>query len=87
MVGPVYVQPGHADDAVTMALGYGREFGKVAKGVGFNANLLRASTAPWFEAGASLAKTGKRHRFGTTQIHWSMEGRDPAHGRHRWPTC
>jgi Fe-S-cluster-containing dehydrogenase component len=78
LLGPVYVQPGHADGVATIALGYGREFGKVSKGVGFNANLLRVSNAPWFEPGASLAKTGKRHRFGTTQIHWSMEGRDPA---------
>jgi MoCo/4Fe-4S cofactor protein with predicted Tat translocation signal len=76
--GPVYVVPGHADQVATIALGYGREFGKVAKGVGFNANLLRVSTSPWFEQGASLAKLGKRHRFGTTQLHWSMEDRDPA---------
>ena len=78
VAGPAYVVPGHADGVATISLGYGREFGKVAKGVGFNANLLRVSTAPWFEGGASLAKTGKRHRFGTTQIHWSMEKRDPA---------
>ena len=76
--GPVYVQPGHADHAITISLGYGRSFGKVAKGVGFNANQLRSSTAPWFEVGATLTRTGKRHRFGTTQQHWSMEHhRDP----------
>jgi MoCo/4Fe-4S cofactor protein with predicted Tat translocation signal len=77
VTGPVYVQPGHADGAATLALGYGRSFGKIAKGVGFNAYLLRTSAAPWFEPGGSITKTNKRHRFGTTQVHWSMEGRDP----------
>ncbi|HEY0708139.1 MAG TPA: 4Fe-4S dicluster domain-containing protein, partial [Polyangia bacterium] len=75
--GPVYVQVGHADQAVTVALGYGRTVGKIARGVGFNAGLLRTSATPWFASGASIAKTGKRHRFGITQVHWSMENRDP----------
>ena len=39
---PVAVQPGHADDSVTMLLGYGREHcGRVGKGVGYNGYPLR----------------------------------------------
>ena len=43
-------------------------FGQVAKGVGFNAGLLRTSRAPWFERGGSPApRPARRHRFGITQ--------------------
>ena len=38
---PVAVAPGHADNSVTVYLGYGREFGRVAGGAGFNAYLVR----------------------------------------------
>jgi Fe-S-cluster-containing dehydrogenase component len=77
IAGPALVQPGHVDNSVTLPLGYGRTVGKVATGVGFNAGALRASRAPWFEQGAAVRKTGGRHRFGITQIHWKMEGRAP----------
>ncbi len=80
VTGPAYIQPGHADESVTIALGYGRK-GAEARGVGigFNANLLRPSDAPWFTRGARLAKTARpRHRFGITQDHWAMEERQPA---------
>jgi Fe-S-cluster-containing dehydrogenase component len=76
--GPALIQPGHADAAVTLPLGYGRTVGRFATGVGFNAGLLRTSRAPWFELGGTLRRTGGRHRFGITQVHWKMEGRDPA---------
>ena len=75
--GPVFVQVGHADEAITLALGYGRKVGKVAAGVGFDAGLLRDSRAPWYALGAEIRKTGGRHRFGITQVHWTMEDRDP----------
>ena len=40
------VQPGHADNAISIALGYGRtQCGRVGKDVGFNANLIRTSDA------------------------------------------
>jgi molybdopterin-containing oxidoreductase family iron-sulfur binding subunit len=77
VTGPVYVQAGHVDEAVTVALGYGTPLGAVSKGVGFNAGALRVSAAPWFDRGAQLTRTARRHRFGTTQVHWTMEGRDP----------
>ncbi len=48
----VMVQPGHADNAVSIALGYGRaRCGRVGKDVGFNANLIRTSDAFWFGDG------------------------------------
>jgi MoCo/4Fe-4S cofactor protein with predicted Tat translocation signal len=76
--GPICVQPGHADHSATVSLGYGRTADlSIGKGIGFNAGVLRTSAAPWFEGGASLSNTGRRHVFGITQVHWSMEGRDP----------
>jgi molybdopterin-containing oxidoreductase family iron-sulfur binding subunit len=79
VTGPVYIQPGHADEAVTVALGYGRGGAEeIARGVGFNAGLLRTSAAPWFERGISLTKISGHHKFGITQDHWSMEEREPA---------
>jgi molybdopterin-containing oxidoreductase family iron-sulfur binding subunit len=82
VTGPVYVQPGHADETVSLALGYGRTAGSpVGRDVGFNAGLLRSSRSPWFERGASVIKVGSHYRFGITQDHWSMESRQPAiHG-------
>ena len=74
---PIWVQPGHADDSVTVHFGYGRTHaGRVGNGVGFNAYLLRTSTAPWFGSGLEIAKAGT-YDLSTTQTHWSMEGRAP----------
>ena len=41
---PAWIDPGHAQDAVTISLGYGRtRAGRVGNGVGFNAFALRGS--------------------------------------------
>ncbi len=77
--GPAMIVPGHADDAITLPLGYGRErTGHIGKLVGFNANAIRTSDAPWFDRGASVAVTGSKHRFAITQDHWTIspDGRD-----------
>ena len=73
--GPVWMLPGHADAAVTVHLGYGRtRGGKIANGVGFNANLLRTSAKPWVLRG-EVRKTGDRQTLVSTQDHNSMENR------------
>jgi len=74
---PVWVHPGHADNAVTIELGYGRRRGgQVADGVGFDAYQLRTVEAPWFGGGLEVQKLSERHALATTQTHHSMEGRD-----------
>ncbi len=74
---PVWILPGQADQSVTVNLGYGRtRAGHVGNGTGFNAYALRSSETPWFGAGLSVRKTGKRYRLAATQHHFSMEGRD-----------
>ncbi|MCY1081584.1 TAT-variant-translocated molybdopterin oxidoreductase [Archangium lansingense] len=75
---PVWITPGIADGVVVLPLGYGRTglFETVAKEVGFNANLVRNSDAPWFDGGASLEKDARAtHKFSLTQSHWRTEGR------------
>jgi molybdopterin-containing oxidoreductase family iron-sulfur binding subunit len=71
--GAVMIQPGHADESVTLPLGYGRSGAEqVARGLGFNAGSIRVGEAPWFDGGATLVKTGGGYKFGITQDHWSM---------------
>jgi MoCo/4Fe-4S cofactor protein with predicted Tat translocation signal len=73
---PVWVAPGHADDSVTLHLGYGRSrAGHVGTGAGFNAYLLRTTDAPWFGTGAAIRKIEGRIPLATTQTQSAMEGR------------
>ena len=73
---PVWIQPGHPDNAVTLHLGYGRRrTGPVGAGAGFDANPLRTSNALWSVPGATITKTGETRSLATTQEHFSMEGR------------
>ncbi len=72
---PVWIQPGHADNAISAALGYGRaRVGRVGTGVGRNVYRIRAAAGLNFTA-AAVAKTGRSYKLSTTQEHHSMEGR------------
>ncbi len=74
---PVWIVPGHADNSVTIHLGFGRSrVGRVGNGVGFNAYALRTSEAPWFDTGLEINPTGESYPLATTQQHFSMEGRE-----------
>ncbi|HTW22212.1 MAG TPA: TAT-variant-translocated molybdopterin oxidoreductase [Candidatus Baltobacteraceae bacterium] len=64
----VFVVPGHADNSVTLHMGYGRRrSGKIGTGPGFNANLLRPSSAPWIASGLRIEKTDKQYFFASMQ--------------------
>jgi molybdopterin-containing oxidoreductase family iron-sulfur binding subunit len=74
---PVWIAPGHADESVTVHLGFGREFsGRVGKGVGFNAYALRGSSDPWFAQGLEVVRTNRKGELACVQDHHSMEGRE-----------
>jgi MoCo/4Fe-4S cofactor protein with predicted Tat translocation signal len=74
--GPVWIQPGLADDSLVLALGYGRQKpGRVGQGTGFNAYAVRTTQTPYIASGATLTRTGQTYPFSCTQDHWSMEGR------------
>ncbi|MGH9803730.1 MAG: TAT-variant-translocated molybdopterin oxidoreductase [Candidatus Acidiferrales bacterium] len=73
---PAWISPGHADESVTVFLGYGRaRAGRVGSGVGVNAYALRGADAPWFDRGLEISKTGNRYQLATTQHHHTMDGR------------
>jgi molybdopterin-containing oxidoreductase family iron-sulfur binding subunit len=73
---PAIVVPGHADRAITLAMGYGRSGAEtLARGVGVNANAIRSWSAPYHDAGISVTRTGTRRDLAVTQEHWSLEGR------------
>ncbi len=73
---PVFVMPGHARDAITLTVGYGRtRAGRIGDKLGVNAFTLRGSTAPFFGA-ASISATGDEYELAATQEHWAIEGRN-----------
>jgi len=70
----IHVAPGHADGSVTLHLGYGRRrAGNVGTAAGFNANLIRSSTAPWIAHGLKIEKTGDRYYFAATQQQYIID--------------
>jgi MoCo/4Fe-4S cofactor protein with predicted Tat translocation signal len=74
---PVWVNPGHADNSLTLSLGYGRRrAGRVGSGTGFDVNALRTTAAPFVLSGVELTRTGERYDLACTQDHWSLEGRN-----------
>lgn len=71
---PVWIMPGHANDSVTLHLGYGRRrAGKVGTGIGFDAYSLRTWSHPWFGSGLEIRKTGERYSLARTQHHHAIE--------------
>jgi molybdopterin-containing oxidoreductase family iron-sulfur binding subunit len=69
---PIWITPGHADDSLTLHLGYGRRrAGHVGTGKGFNAYSLSTSANPWIGS-ATVEKTGKTYQLVTTQHHHIM---------------
>ena len=79
LVAPVFALPGHADDCITLPLGYGRSAPgePVAQGVGVSGYALRFSENPYFAAVEVELDPGT-HPLVTTQEHWRMEGRELA---------
>jgi len=65
----VFIVPGHADNSITLHLGYGRRrAGTVGTGQGFDAYLVRTSSAPWIARGAQVEATGKSYEFASMQF-------------------
>ncbi len=76
---PIWIVPGHADNCVTVHLGYGRRLvGTVGVGHGFDAYKIRSQPTSWLGRARTFAKTGGRQTLVSTHSHFSMEGRDLA---------
>ena len=77
------ISPGHADNSVTIPLGYGRkQTGPVGDDAGFNAYLLRTPSNPHYIIAdgqaidsVTVTKAGGKYPLSITQDHWSIEGR------------
>ncbi len=79
---PVYIAPGQAPGAVSVAIGYGRkEGGELQKGVGFNVqDFIQVDRGLYEHSGfpVEIKKTGETYDLAQTQGHHSMEGRQLA---------
>jgi molybdopterin-containing oxidoreductase family iron-sulfur binding subunit len=74
--GPVWTQPGQADNTIALALGYGRaKTGRVGRNSGYNAYALRTTKNLHCALAAKISDTGKLHSLSVTQDHGTMEGR------------
>lgn len=87
---PAWIQPGHADDSITVHTGYGRQgIGRVADtGVdsselfgakhtygGVNVYPIRTTSGMLFSS-ATVSTTGETYSIASVQDHHSLEGRD-----------
>ncbi|HEX3446439.1 MAG TPA: TAT-variant-translocated molybdopterin oxidoreductase [Chthoniobacterales bacterium] len=79
---PIWILPGQAKQTISLYLGGGRtNAGRVGDGAGFNAYQLRLSDALWFASNVEVRKSGRRTRLVSTQLHHSMQGREPVRTR------
>jgi molybdopterin-containing oxidoreductase family iron-sulfur binding subunit len=75
VIAPVLAVPGHADDAVTVHLGFGRSVaGRNGSGVGFNSYLLRTSDTMTMAPGAKITRGKGTYDLCVTKTH-SIEHR------------
>jgi len=69
---PALIQPGNADDSISLALGYGRAAcGRVGRGVGHRVESLRTIAGYHFTA-ADARKTGATYKLVATQEHHTL---------------
>jgi MoCo/4Fe-4S cofactor protein with predicted Tat translocation signal len=72
-----WVEPGHADDSITLTAGYGREnIGRVADGVGVDTYPLRTSGNMFYQPADIEPVVGTTYEIACVQDHHSLEGRD-----------
>ena len=82
LTGPAFVTPGHADESITLTLGFGRRrAGRMGNGVGYDAYALRTSGALGQGSGATLRNTGETWELATTQEHDAMDTNLPENRR------
>lgn len=73
---PIYVLPGHADNSITLSLGYGQaKAGRVGESTGFDVNPIRTSGEFYVVHSSTIIKQNKTYPLASTQDHGSLEGR------------
>jgi MoCo/4Fe-4S cofactor protein with predicted Tat translocation signal len=77
ILAPVWVMPGHANQSISVFLGYGRtRSGRVGTGTGFDAGWIRPHATPSIGTGVEIRNVGRKWALAATQTHSVMEGRD-----------
>jgi molybdopterin-containing oxidoreductase family iron-sulfur binding subunit len=68
---PALIMPGHADDSITVYLGYGRtRAGRVGALLGFDAYAVRSTSDTWFTLGVdAVARQEESYSLATSQSH------------------
>ncbi|MDZ4743496.1 MAG: TAT-variant-translocated molybdopterin oxidoreductase [Verrucomicrobiota bacterium] len=77
---PIQIAPGHADNSISLFLGYGRKLagrvgGVESHQVGFDVYPLRTTNAASIILQPAIQKMGGVFGHAITQQHWAMEGR------------
>jgi len=73
---PVLIQPGVAENSITLHLGYGRtKAGHTGTGVGFNAYGLRTGGALWHDSGLEAQKADGSYIFASQQMQHILDTR------------
>jgi Fe-S-cluster-containing dehydrogenase component len=73
---PVLLVPGHANDTISLAMGYGRSGGeRLAHGVGADINMLRTAASPYQAAFAHARAIGGHRELAITQSHFDIGSR------------
>lgn len=73
---PAWILPGHADNSITISVGYGRKsIGKVADDIGHNAYIGFTTAGPVAAQSVSIEVARRNYPVACTQNHHSMEGR------------
>jgi len=75
---PVLLQPGIADNLITVETGFGRKnSGIIAEGAGFNVqpfySAVGDANSPWIITNASITKTGGKYKVVSTQEHQNFD--------------
>jgi MoCo/4Fe-4S cofactor protein with predicted Tat translocation signal len=72
--GPVWIQAGHPDHAVSVHLGYGRtKAGRAGTGAGFDTYTIRTTGALWIAPGGKLTKVAGHYQLASTQGYQTMD--------------
>lgn len=72
---PIWITMDHPDNAVSLALGYGRGIGgDVEADRSFNAYALRAGNSAWMSGGLQVEATGDTHSLALTQKNFETFG-------------
>ena len=73
----VWIMPGHADDAVTVTLGYGRSHpGRVGMNHGYNPYAIRFADRQWSAPGLEIRKRLFQHQLARIQLEQDQHERE-----------